>query len=49
LASIPARWTSVISPDPAIELSGGRAFFRALDLLALAQLIQRLKARSDIS
>jgi hypothetical protein len=47
LASIPARWTSVISPDPVVELSGGRSAFRAADLLALARLIQALKAERD--
>ena len=47
LAAVPARWTSMVSPDPVVELSGGRSAFRAADLLALALLIQALKAERD--
>ena len=47
LAAIPARWTSVIAPDPVVELSGGRAPFRAADLLGLALLLEALQAERD--
>jgi hypothetical protein len=47
LVSIPARWTNVFPPDPVVELSGGRSWFRAADLLALAQLLDALKAGKE--
>ena len=47
LLSIPARWTDAFPPDPVVELSGGRSWFRAADLFALAQLIAALKTEKE--
>jgi hypothetical protein len=46
---IPARWTSVIPPDPVVELSGGRSRFRAQDLLALVRLLEALRTEESRS
>jgi hypothetical protein len=42
LIALPARWTSVCSPDPVVALSAGRSAFRVRDILALAELIRDL-------
>ena len=42
LLSIPLDWTDAAQPDPFIVLAAGRAYFRFEDLLALAELIERL-------
>ena len=44
LVSLPARWTSLFSPDPFVVVSAGRACFCVADLLELARLIQVLDA-----
>lgn len=44
LDSIPAVWTDVAAPDPFVVASAGRALFRVEDLLALRELLRRLKA-----
>lgn len=49
LVCIPARWTSAFPSDPVVELSQGRSWFRAVDLLALAQLADTLKVRKEDS
>ena len=41
LASLPARWTSLVTADP---VAAGRAEFRVEDLMALVALIARLRA-----
>jgi len=47
IAIIPARWTSVIEPDPFVIASEGRSHFRLGDLLELARLLRRLEVGSD--
>ncbi len=42
LRSLPATWTDVVAPDPAVALGAGRALFRAADLLRLACLLRDL-------
>ena len=42
--SIPASYTNVQSPDPLTTFAGGRAFFRATDLVEMARLIQELES-----
>ena len=42
LLSIPLDWTDATEPDPFIVLAAGRAYFRFEDLLALAELVERL-------
>ena len=45
--SLPAAWTSLVSPDPSVLLATGRAPFQVRDLLALAQLVQRIEDRKE--
>jgi len=42
LRSIPALWTSLVAPDPAVVFAAGRAPFRVGDLLAVARLVHVL-------
>jgi hypothetical protein len=42
LRSLPATWTDVVPPDPAVLVGAGRVPFRAVDLLRLARLVQAL-------
>lgn len=44
LVSVPATWTDIVGEDPVVQLAAGRALFRALDLIELAQLVRRLRA-----
>ncbi len=46
LCSLPATWTSVVPPEPFVELSAGRSLFRIEDLLALAALVRELTERN---
>lgn len=43
LVSVPANWTDIVAEDPVVQLAAGRAVFRAVDLIELAQLTQRLR------
>src|SRR5229473_3286851 len=45
--SLPAVWTSLVSPDPSVLLAAGRAPFQVKDLLALAQLVQLIEERKE--
>ena len=45
LVSVPASWTDIIAEDPVVQLAAGRALFRALDLIELAQLLKALRDR----
>ena len=45
LHSIPAAWTDVEGVDPFVAMAAGRARFRVEDLLTLARLLRRQKAR----
>jgi hypothetical protein len=49
LRRLPASWTSAADPDPFVELSAGRAFFRVEDLLRLTELVQRLDEAQEVS
>ena len=41
LIAVPVAWTDLVGEeDPFVALSGGRACFRVVDLLALAELIE---------
>jgi uncharacterized protein DUF5372 len=42
LFSLPAAWTDAVAPDPFTVIAAGRCPFTADDLLALADLIDRL-------
>jgi hypothetical protein len=42
LRSMPALWTSLVAPDPAVVLAAGRAPFRVGDLLTVARLLHVL-------
>jgi len=44
LASLPARWTSVVSDDPFVVVAAGRSHFRVEDLIDLAALVRRLQS-----
>ena len=45
LIALPASWTDVIPADPFISVAGGRALFRADDLLELAGLLRLLSEK----
>lgn len=47
LFSLPAAWTDVASVDPFVVLADGRCPFTTTDLVALADLIHRLRSASD--
>lgn len=47
LFSLPAAWTDVAPVDPFVVLADGRCPFTTADLLALADLIHRLRSASD--
>ena len=44
LASLPARWTSVVPDDPFVVVAAGRSHFRVEDLIDLAALVRRLRS-----
>ena len=44
MASLPARWTSVVPEDPFIVVAAGRSRFRAADLVDLAALLVGLRS-----
>ena len=44
LAALPAEWTDVVAPDPFVVIAAGRAPFRTEDLLALTELLSRLRS-----
>jgi hypothetical protein len=45
LFSLPAAWTDAAPADPAVEVGAGRCPFTAAGLLALADLLDRLRAQ----
>jgi hypothetical protein len=45
LVSVPASWTDIVAEDPLVQLAAGRALFRALDLIELAQLLKVLRGQ----
>ena len=40
LASMPAKWTDVVVPDPFVAIAAGRALFRPDDLATIVALLQ---------
>ncbi len=47
LFCLPAAWTDAVAPDPFTVIAAGRCPFTTDDLLAVADLIGRLRARRD--
>jgi Family of unknown function (DUF5372) len=45
--SLPAAWTDAVAADPFVLIAAGRCPFSADDLLAVADLIDRSRARRD--
>ena len=43
LASVPARWTDTVPPDPVVSISAGRSPFRLEDLLELTRLVMAMQ------
>lgn len=44
--SVSPLWTDLVAPDPEVIIGGGRALFRIADLLALAELVERLSQKT---
>ena len=44
LVSIPTPWTSLAEQDPFVVAAAGRASFRLVDLILLAEMVERLGA-----
>jgi hypothetical protein len=44
MASLPARWTSVMPEDPFVTLAAGRARFRLDDLVDLVALVAQIRS-----
>jgi len=44
VASLPARWTSLVPEDPVVTLSKGRARFRVHDLIELVACVARSRS-----
>ena len=49
LFSLPAAWTDAVAPDPFTVIAAGRCPFATGDLLAVADLVDRFRARRDAS
>jgi hypothetical protein len=47
LFSLPAGWTDVAAVDPFVVVAAGRCPFTTAGLLALADLVDRLRAQRD--
>ena len=47
LLSVPAGWTDVAAPDPFVVIAAGRCPFTTDGLLAVADLVDRIRARCD--
>ena len=47
LFSLPAAWTDAAAADPFVVVAAGRAPFSMAGLLALADLVDRLRAQRD--
>ena len=43
VVSVRAGWTDLRRPDPFVEVAGGRAHFRASDLVRLVELVEGMK------
>ena len=47
LFSLPAGWTDAVAADPFVVIAAGRCPFATDDLLAVADLVDRFRARRD--
>jgi len=47
LFCLPAAWTDVVAPDPFVVIAAGRCPFTADDLLAVADMAERLRLRRE--
>jgi Family of unknown function (DUF5372) len=47
LFSLPAGWTDGVAADPFVVIAAGRCPFTTDDLLAVADLVDRFRARRD--
>ena len=47
LFSLPAGWTDVVAADPFVVIAAGRCPFTTDGLLAVADLVDRFRARRD--
>lgn len=47
LFSLPAAWTDAAAADPFVVVAAGRCPFTTAGLLAVADLVDRFRARSD--
>ena len=47
LFSVPAGWTDAAAADPFVVIAAGRCPFTTDDLLAVADLVDRFRARRD--
>ena len=45
VCSVPPQWTDVVAIDPEIAIGAHRALFRAVDLMELVGLVDRLSKR----
>ncbi|MCP4071156.1 MAG: hypothetical protein GY742_05370 [Hyphomicrobiales bacterium] len=45
--SLPRGWTDLARPDPFVEQSGGRAWFRVGELLDLVHLIESVQKKAE--
>ncbi|WP_404379502.1 DUF5372 family protein [Caenispirillum salinarum] len=43
--SVPPQWTDLSSPDPEVVVGDGRTPLRVTDLIALADVVERLSSR----
>jgi hypothetical protein len=48
LRSLPAAWTTFMTPEPFVVASGGRSLFRVVDLLTLVELLRRLESEASV-
>jgi hypothetical protein len=46
--SVPPRWTDLVSPDPEVVMSNGRAVLRFSDVVELADLVDRLSGKKAV-
>ena len=46
LVSVPASWTDLAPEDPLVGVAAGRSLFRVVDLIELAELVERVRSAS---
>ncbi len=45
--SLPAEWTDAVDPDVFVVLAAGRSALRVADLVAMAELIDRVRGAQE--